>query len=129
MAKLLNKASGDPSQAGSPEAPACIIISDVTIGLVTLPSPSGSPAPASFGQRRWRRRPREGTGRASTGPPAHLTTQVHQQLPTALDGKMKYLSAGHRESYTLVARKRYMKRMLYIVPTSEPEMGSTFGEC
>ncbi|XP_049282456.1 rap1 GTPase-activating protein 1 isoform X4 [Anopheles funestus] len=25
---------------------------------------------------------------------------------------MKYLTAGHRESYTLVARKRYMKRML-----------------
>lgn len=27
---------------------------------------------------------------------------------------MKYLSSGHRESYTLVVRKRYMKRMLYV---------------
>lgn len=28
---------------------------------------------------------------------------------------MKYLSgSGHRESYTLVARKRYMKKILYV---------------
>lgn len=27
---------------------------------------------------------------------------------------MKYLSSGHRESYTLVARKRYMKKLLYV---------------
>lgn len=25
--------------------------------------------------------------------------------------KMKYFSGGHRESYTLIARKRYMKKM------------------
>lgn len=27
---------------------------------------------------------------------------------------MKYLTAGNRESYTLVARKRYMKRLMYV---------------
>uniref|UniRef100_A0A182MJJ2 Uncharacterized protein n=1 Tax=Anopheles culicifacies TaxID=139723 RepID=A0A182MJJ2_9DIPT len=92
-----------------------IIISDVTIGLVTLPTPSGgSPAPTSLGQRRWRRRLRE-AGRANAGPQQH-----HQQhhyyspVPQSTDDKMKYLTAGHRESYTLVARKRYMKRMLYV---------------
>ncbi|KFB39810.1 Dere\GG23524-PA-like protein [Anopheles sinensis] len=95
-----------------------LIISDVTIGLVTLPSPTGPPAPASFGQRRWRRRPRDGTGRDSTGPPQSLLTSAPAVPPlpvsASTDGKMKYLSAGHRESYTLVARKRYMKRMLYV---------------
>lgn len=27
---------------------------------------------------------------------------------------MKYISNGHKESYTLVARKRYMKKLLYV---------------
>lgn len=27
---------------------------------------------------------------------------------------MKYLSGGHKESYTLVARKRYLKKFLYV---------------
>uniref|UniRef100_A0A182VNL9 Uncharacterized protein n=1 Tax=Anopheles merus TaxID=30066 RepID=A0A182VNL9_ANOME len=90
-----------------------IIISDVTIGLVTLPAPSGGPpaAPASFGQRRWRRRLRE-AGRANAAP--NQPEQQQQPETTEPSDRMKYLTAGHRESYTLVARKRYMKRMLYV---------------
>uniref|UniRef100_A0A8W7PK34 Uncharacterized protein n=1 Tax=Anopheles coluzzii TaxID=1518534 RepID=A0A8W7PK34_ANOCL len=82
--------------------PARLVI-DVTIGLVTLPAPSGGPpaAPASFGQRRWRRRLRE-AGRANAAP-----NQPEQQPETTEPSdRMKYLTAGHRESYTLVARKR-----------------------
>lgn len=29
--------------------------------------------------------------------------------------EMKYISNGHKESYTLVARKRYMKKLLYVL--------------
>uniref|UniRef100_A0A182Q8S9 Uncharacterized protein n=1 Tax=Anopheles farauti TaxID=69004 RepID=A0A182Q8S9_9DIPT len=76
--------------------------------MVTLPSPSGPPAPSSLGQRRWRRRLRE-AGRANAGPP-HLP--IRPQNPPdggPVDDKMKYLTAGHRESYTLVARKRMVQ--------------------
>uniref|UniRef100_A0A182TCH0 Uncharacterized protein n=1 Tax=Anopheles maculatus TaxID=74869 RepID=A0A182TCH0_9DIPT len=86
-----------------------IIISDVTIGLVTLPAPSGgpSPAPASLGQRRWRHRLRE-AGRANAGPHQQQRPPHHHfysPVPPSTDDKMKYLTAGHRESYSLVARK------------------------
>lgn len=31
-----------------------------------------------------------------------------------IENKMKYLTHTHKESYTLVARKRYMKNLLYV---------------
>lgn len=43
--------------------------------------------------------------------PSRSRTNKESNLNTAT---MKYLTSGHRESYTLVARKRYMKRLVYV---------------